>query len=136
MWPVGGRVLQDLPLVADPARVLAPTRREDVLSGLVCAGGECKAKWTMPFFVLGRIHGRLHALAFAPRQDNVHVFSDQRCNALLAPCGRPKSDITQVRVGIGLLAEVIAHFKASGDGWQTRIDAALRQFIDKHPTAS
>jgi hypothetical protein len=28
---------------------------------------------------------------------------------------------------------VIAHFKASGDGWQTRIDAALRQFIAEHP---
>jgi uncharacterized protein (DUF4415 family) len=36
-------------------------------------------------------------------------------------------------VGIRLPAEVIAHFKASGDGWQTRIDAALRQFIEKDP---
>jgi uncharacterized protein (DUF4415 family) len=35
-----------------------------------------------------------------------------------------------------LSAEVIAHFKASGDCWQTRIDAALRQFIDEHPSAS
>jgi uncharacterized protein (DUF4415 family) len=52
---------------------------------------------------------------------------------LLTPRGRPKADATKVRVGIRLPAEVIAHFKASGDGWQTRIDAALRQFIERNP---
>jgi uncharacterized protein (DUF4415 family) len=41
--------------------------------------------------------------------------------------------VTKVRVRIRLSPEVIAHFKASGDGWQTRIDAALRQFIEKNP---
>jgi uncharacterized protein (DUF4415 family) len=35
-----------------------------------------------------------------------------------------------------LSAEVIAHFKASGEGWQARIDAALHQFIDEHAVAS
>jgi uncharacterized protein (DUF4415 family) len=35
-------------------------------------------------------------------------------------------------MGIRLSADVMAHFKASGDGWQTRIDAALRQFIAEH----
>ena len=61
------------------------------------------------------------------------LFSKARTNALLSPRGRPKADITKVRVGIRLSAEVLAHFKASGNGWQTRIDAALRQFIDEHP---
>jgi uncharacterized protein (DUF4415 family) len=28
---------------------------------------------------------------------------------------------------------VIEHFKSAGDGWQTRIDAALRQYITEHP---
>jgi uncharacterized protein (DUF4415 family) len=37
-----------------------------------------------------------------------------------------------MRGGIRLSPEVMAHFKASGDGWQTRIDAALRQFIEKN----
>ena len=35
-----------------------------------------------------------------------------------------------------LRAELIAHYKASGDGWQRRIDAALRQFIDEQASAS
>jgi hypothetical protein len=38
-----------------------------------------------------------------------------------------------LRVGIRMSPEVMAHFMASGNGWQTRIDAALRQFIAEHP---
>lgn len=61
------------------------------------------------------------------------IFSKARTESLLTPRGRPKADVTKVRVGIRLSSEVIDHFKASGDGWQTRIDAALRQFIAEHP---
>jgi uncharacterized protein (DUF4415 family) len=57
------------------------------------------------------------------------LFSPKRTQSLLTPRGRPKADVTKVRVGIRLSQEVVDHFKASGDGWQTRIDAVLRQFI-------
>lgn len=60
------------------------------------------------------------------------LFSPERTQSLLTPRGRPKAEVTKVRVGIRLSPEVIAHFKASGDGWQTRVDAALRQFIAEH----
>jgi uncharacterized protein (DUF4415 family) len=63
------------------------------------------------------------------------IFSKARAEALLTPRGRPKAEVTKVRVGIRLSSEVIDHFKASGDGWQTRIDAALRQYIAEHPSA-
>ena len=53
----------------------------------------------------------------------------------MKPRGRPKAEVTKQRVGIRLSLEVIEHFKASGSGWQTRIDAALRQFITEHPSA-
>ena len=36
------------------------------------------------------------------------------------------------RVNVPLSLEVVEYFKSSGDGWQTRIDAALRQFITEH----
>jgi len=62
------------------------------------------------------------------------IFSKARAEALLAARGRPKAEVTKVRVGIRLSSEVIDHFKASGDGWQTRIDAALRQYIAEHPS--
>ncbi len=63
------------------------------------------------------------------------LFSASRTASLLTPRGRPKAEVTKVRVGIRLSPEVIEHFKASGSGWQTRIDAALRQFIAEHPGA-
>jgi uncharacterized protein (DUF4415 family) len=63
------------------------------------------------------------------------LFSASQSASLLAPRGRPKAEVTKVRVGIRLSPEVIEHFKASGSGWQTRIDAALLQFIAEHPGA-
>jgi hypothetical protein len=36
---------------------------------------------------------------------------------------------------IRLSYEVIQHFKSSGVGWQTRIDAALREFIQSKPNS-
>lgn len=64
-----------------------------------------------------------------------NIFSKTRTDSLLTARGRPRADVTKVRVGIRLSPEVLDHFKASGDGWQTRIDAALRQFIAEHPSS-
>ena len=47
--------------------------------------------------------------------------------------GRPKAEVTKERITIRLSHEVVEHFKSSGEGWQTRIDSALRQFITEHP---
>lgn len=41
----------------------------------------------------------------------------------------PKKIVTTIR----LSADVLEKFKATGSGWQTRIDASLRQFISEHP---
>lgn len=61
------------------------------------------------------------------------LFGAARTEALLTSRGRPKAEVTKVRVGIRLSPEVLEHFKSSGTGWQTRIDAALRQYIAEHP---
>lgn len=41
--------------------------------------------------------------------------------------GRPPAALTKEAITIRLDRDVIAHFKASGDGWQTRINEALRR---------
>lgn len=41
--------------------------------------------------------------------------------------GRPKAPVTKVSTTLRLDPEVIAHFKAEGPGWQSRINAALRK---------
>ncbi|HHW4681343.1 MAG TPA: BrnA antitoxin family protein [Xylella taiwanensis] len=49
------------------------------------------------------------------------------------PRGRPKVDETKVFTAIRLDADLLETFKATGKGWQTRVNAALRQFIAEHP---
>lgn len=39
----------------------------------------------------------------------------------------PQKAVKKVPVSIRLSAEVVAHFKATGPGWQRRIDEALKQ---------
>ena len=46
--------------------------------------------------------------------------------------GRPKALITKQRISIRLSHEVLDHFRATGDGWQTRIDAALKDWLKTH----
>ena len=43
--------------------------------------------------------------------------------------GKQKSP-TKVFVGIRLDADIVAHFRESGKGWQTRLNEALRQVVD------
>lgn len=51
------------------------------------------------------------------------------------PRGRPKQDKTKQRVTLYLDEEIIGFFKAgveNGKGWQTRLNAALHEYIQSH----
>lgn len=52
--------------------------------------------------------------------------------ARMRPVGRPKAEITKERITIRLSPDVLEKFRASGAGWQTRIDAALRDWLRTH----
>lgn len=41
--------------------------------------------------------------------------------------------MTKERITIRLSPDVLASFRATGDGWQTRMDAALRDWLKQHP---
>lgn len=45
------------------------------------------------------------------------------------PAGRPKKDAPKEAVSIRLDPDVVAHFRAGGPGWQSRINAALRKAV-------
>lgn len=49
--------------------------------------------------------------------------------------GRPKAAVTKERISIRLSPEVVEKFRASGDGWQTRIDTALKEWLETHHNA-
>lgn len=41
----------------------------------------------------------------------------------------PQKTPTKDRINIRLSHDVVEHFRASGPGWQTRIDEALREWV-------
>lgn len=46
--------------------------------------------------------------------------------------GRPKSASTKLLVSVRYSPEVLAYFKATGDGWQARMDEVLRAYVSSH----
>jgi uncharacterized protein (DUF4415 family) len=49
------------------------------------------------------------------------------CLVRRAKIGRPKKDAPKEAVNIRLDPDVLADFRATGPGWQSRINAALRK---------
>jgi uncharacterized protein (DUF4415 family) len=51
---------------------------------------------------------------------------------LTRPRGRPKKPNAKVHTHIRLSPHVLRHFRATGPGWQTRIDEVLQKWVEKH----
>jgi len=47
----------------------------------------------------------------------------------------PQKTPTKERITIRLSREVVEQFRASGEGWQTRVDTALREWLKNHSPA-
>ena len=60
------------------------------------------------------------------------IFGAQLAKEMLKPRGRPRAAHPKERINIRLSHEVVTHFKSSGDGWQTRIDTALKDWVRTH----
>ena len=61
------------------------------------------------------------------------LFSAELAAEMLKPKGgRPKSVSPKVFTGIRLDAEVLSAFKATGKGWQTRMNDALKEWLQTH----
>jgi uncharacterized protein (DUF4415 family) len=46
--------------------------------------------------------------------------------------GRPKSENPKVLLSVRYSPEVVAYFKSTGEGWQSRMDGVLRQYVARH----
>lgn len=47
--------------------------------------------------------------------------------------GRPKSENKKLLVSVRYSPEVIAYFKSTGEGWQSRMDGVLREYVERRP---
>jgi uncharacterized protein (DUF4415 family) len=50
--------------------------------------------------------------------------------------GRPKSENKKLLVSVRYSQEVIEYFRATGEGWQVRMDEVLCQHVAQHRKAS
>lgn len=45
--------------------------------------------------------------------------------------GRPKAESKKLLVSIRYSPEVVAYFKSTGEGWQSRMDSVLREYVER-----
>ncbi len=62
---------------------------------------------------------------------DTHELSEQESRRL-RPLGRPKAEVTKERITIRLSPEVVETFRATGKGWQSRMDKALQDYLKTH----
>ncbi len=46
--------------------------------------------------------------------------------------GRPKSPHKKLLVSVRYSPEVVAYFKATGEGWQSRMDGVLKAYVERN----
>lgn len=73
----------------------------------------------------------------AMSDDDNRPYSDEEWNTIKPTLrrGRPPSAVTKERITIRLSPDVVQQFRASGDGWQTRVDSALKEWLKTHTPA-
>jgi len=62
---------------------------------------------------------------------DTHAPGDEELGRL-RKVARPKAAVTKERITIRLSPEVVERFRATGPGWQTRMDAALKDWLATH----
>jgi len=62
------------------------------------------------------------------------LFGAELAAKMLSPQkpGRPRIDTPKIFTGIRLDAEVLEAFRATGRGWQTRMNDALKEWLKEH----
>ena len=74
-------------------------------------------------------------VAAAKRDPDAQPLADKQLNAMVpleSIRGRPKLENKKQLVSVRYSQEVIEYFRATGDGWQSRMDDVLRRYVARH----
>lgn len=74
-------------------------------------------------------------LVAAQADPDAQPLTDEQLEAMVplrAVRGRPKSSSKKRLVSVRYSPEVIEFFKATGEGWQARMDGVLREYVARH----
>lgn len=67
--------------------------------------------------------------------DEFFEQADEYVGDKLVRRGRPKAESRKLALTVRYDAEVVEAFKATGKGWQTRMNAALKDWLKTHSPA-
>ena len=104
---------------------ISPTPKENLAINIGIAADPDNPEWTEEDFAQAK-----PASEFFPPDVYAALVAMKR------PRGRPKAVETKVFTAIRLDADLLETFKATGKGWQTRMNSALRQYVTEHPLRS
>jgi uncharacterized protein (DUF4415 family) len=67
-----------------------------------------------------------------PKIDDEVVTDSEVKKAFKKRLGRPKTENPKKPISIRLSPEVLTYFRATGKGWQTRINEVLEDYVTSH----
>ncbi len=70
--------------------------------------------------------------AAATRDRDAQPLTSGQMKTMVRLPGRPKSEKTKQLVSVRYSPEVLAYFRATGDGWQSRMDRVLRNYVARN----
>jgi uncharacterized protein (DUF4415 family) len=73
--------------------------------------------------------------AAAKRDPDAQPLTSKQLQAMVplkALRGRPKSANKKLLVSVRYSPEVVAYFKSTGEGWQSRMDSVLRKYVARY----
>ena len=71
-------------------------------------------------------------MAAAKADPNAQPLTPEQLHSMVplrALRGRPKSESPKQLVSVRYSREVLAYFKSTGEGWQSRMDGVLREYV-------
>jgi len=68
----------------------------------------------------------------AKSDPDAQPLTPKQLKAMVPMRGRPKSDSKKLLLSVRYSPEVIEYFKSTGDGWQSRMDGVLREYVERH----
>jgi len=109
----------------DGRKIILDAPEEDSRINAGIAADPDTAEWTDEDF----------ARALPAREALPKIFPPEIAAAMLKPRGQPKPETPKVHLNLSLDADVVDGFKATGRGWQSRMNQVLRDWIRAHPPA-
>ena len=88
-----------------------------------------------PTVVMPTVEEEKLILAAAKGDPDAQPLTDKQLKEMVPlrkVLGRPKSERRKVLLSVRYSPEVIAFFKSTGEGWQSRMDGVLREYVEKN----